>query len=364
LINGFLGLILPFAILISPGPMGFSQQNQQGARTTPATATSASTSADLAIDGTALPNNFSSQAALMRLLESLELYHPAKQLKGSIVLDGSTTMMQLGKAWADRFRQFHKDVVLTRGVDGTNAGLTELAKDPTRIVGISRPLTDAEVAMLKSGKCVDPISIVVALDPLALYVHESNPIKGVTPEELEAMLRAPGQMRPHIAKWSDLGLSGEFQDKPVRFHCRSDISGTKSFIKNVILRGDTLTNEAGSHETNGAVCESIAKDPYGMGLSGFGCIKPGIRAVPLIVNGVVVPANEQSFLMGQYPLVRPLVIVFDRAEMKNDGGLREEILRYILSREGQLEAIREGFFPLDPSFVRQELDIICGPRVR
>jgi ABC-type phosphate transport system substrate-binding protein len=68
--------------------------------------------------------------------------------------------------------------------------------------------------------------------------------------------------------------------------------------------------------------------------------------------------------MGQYPLVRPLVIVFDRAEMKKDGGLREEILRYILSRDGQLEAIREGFFPLDPSFVHQELDMICGPRIR
>jgi phosphate transport system substrate-binding protein len=204
----------------------------------------------------------------------------------------------------------------------------------------------------------------VALDPIALYVHESNPLKGVTPEQFEAMLRAPGQKGAHVSKWSELGLGGEFDGKKIQFHCRSEISGTKSFIKNVILRGEELTKEAGSHESNGAVCEAIAKDPYGMGLAGFGSIKPGIRPISLVLNGVTVPANEESFLMGQYPLVRPLVIVFDRAEMKKDGGLREEILRYILSREGQLEAIREGFFPLDPSFVHQELDMICGPRIR
>jgi len=305
-----------------------------------------------------------SHTALMRLVDSFELYHPAKNLKGSIILDGSTTMMQLGKAWADRFRQFHKDVVLTRGVDGTLAGLSELAKDPKRIVGVSRPLTNAEIDTLKKGKCVDPISVIVALDPIALYVHESNPLQGVTPEQFEAMLRSPGQRGAHISTWSELGLGGEFEGKAIQFHCRSEVSGTKSFIKNVILRGEELTKESSSHDSNGAVCEAIAKDRFGMGLAGFGSIKPGIRPVPLILNGVTVPATEQSFLMGQYPLVRPLVIVFDRAEMKSDGGLREEILRYILSREGQLEAIREGFFPLDPSFVHQELDMICGPRIR
>lgn len=344
-----------------------AQQAAPPVKGTPATPTSAATLAnDASKSAGATPdiNTVNSHAALMRLVDSFELYHPAKNLKGSIVLDGSTTMMQLGKAWADRFRQFHKDVVLTRGVDGTNAGLSELAKDPTRIVGVSRPLTAAEMESLKKGKCVDPISVVVALDPIALYVHESNPLKGVTPEQFEAMLRAPGQKGPHIANWTELGLSGDFDGKKIQFHCRSEISGTKSFIKNVILRGEELTDEAGSHESNGAVCEAIANDPFGMGLAGFGSIKPGIRPVPLILNGVTVPASEESFLMGQYPLVRPLVIVFDRAEMKKDGGLREEILRYILSREGQLEAIREGFFPLDPSFVHQELDMICGPRIR
>jgi phosphate transport system substrate-binding protein len=347
-------LLLAFATTASL----MAQPPEKGTRTTVATPASTTSSVTVASNA----NN--SHAALMRLVESFELYHPAKDLKGSLVLSGSTTMFQLGKAWADRFRKFHPDVVLTRGTDGTNAGLKELAEDPTRIVGVSRPLTQAELQMLKAGKCKDPISVVVALDPLALYVHESNPLASLTPEQFEAMLRAPGQKGKHVATWSELGLGDAFKGKPIRFHSRSDISGTKSFIKDFILRGEDVTEAAETHETNGAVCDAIAKDPLGVGLAGFGNITKGVRAIPLFINGALIQANEQSFLMGQYPLVRPLTIVFDKAQIESDGGLRQEILKYVLSRDGQLEAIREGFFPLDPSFVHQELDMICGPRIR
>jgi ABC-type phosphate transport system substrate-binding protein len=83
-----------------------------------------------------------------------------------------------------------------------------------------------------------------------------------------------------------------------------------------------------------------------------------------LLNGLSVPANEQSFLTGQYPFVRPLVLVVDKAQMKVDGGLREAVLRYILSRDGQMEAVREGFYPIDPAFIRQQLDQISGPQMR
>ena len=304
------------------------------------------------------------QVALMNLLECMELYHPAKELKGAAVLSGSTTMMALGKAWADRFRYFHKDVTLTRGPDGTDAGIKALAQDPTLIVGASRPISEAEIAMLKAGKCKDPLSVIVGLDPLALYVHESNKLGAVTPEQLEAILRAPGQKLNHVSTWGELGATGEFAKQPIRIHSRSEISGTKAFIKQFLLRGDEVAKEVQSHESNDAVCEAIAKDPAGVGIAGFGDGKPGTRPVSLLIRGTTIPATEESFLTGQYPLVRPLILVFDRTQMKSDGGLRESMLRYILSRDGQMEAIRAGFFPLDPSFIHQELDQICGPRMR
>jgi phosphate transport system substrate-binding protein len=317
-----------------------------------------------AIPPAAASQNAAEHAALTHLVECIEPYLKQKELKGAAVLSGSTTMLALGKAWADRFRNFHPDVTFTRGIDGTEAAIKALSEDPTVIAGCSRPLTDSDLEILKKGKCKQPLSIIVALDPLALFVHKDNPVTGVTPEQIEAIFRAADSGK-HAVTWGDLGVTqSEWSKKPIRIHSRSEISGTTNFIKQVILRSGTMAKEAQAHKSSEEICGAISNDPAGVGLCGFGEATPQIRAVPLILNGVAVPATEQTFLAGQYPFVRPLILVIDKSAMTNDGGLREAILRYILSRDGQLEAIRAGFYPLDPAFIRHQLDDICGPQLR
>ncbi|MFM7927578.1 MAG: hypothetical protein ACKO9Q_07665, partial [Pirellula sp.] len=89
-----------------------------------------------------------------------------------------------------------------------------------------------------------------------------------------------------------------------------------------------------------------------------------VKAVPLVLNGLAIEATEANFLAGRYPFVRPLILIIDKETAKADKGLREGVLRYVLSRDGQLEAIRAGFFPVDPAFIRKQLDGISGPQVR
>jgi phosphate transport system substrate-binding protein len=303
-------------------------------------------------------------AALMHLIDSIEPYHKQKELKGAAVLSGSTTMLTLGSKWSERFKKFHPEVVFSRGTDGTDAGIKSLAEDPTVIAGSSRPLTEADLTFLKKGKCKDPLSVMVALDPLALYVHKSNPITGVTPEQLESIFRAPGGKGKHVATWGELGLTGELASKPIRIHSRSEVSGTTTFIKQMVLRGGEMAKEAQSHKSNEEICTAIGADVSGVGICGFGEATDQVRSVALIMNGVRVPATEQSFLSGQYPFVRPLLLIIDKAQMASDGGLREAVLRYVLSRDGQLEAVREGFYPLDPAYIRKQLDQISGPQMR
>ena len=302
--------------------------------------------------------------ALMHLIDSIEPYYPKGEIKGEAILAGSTTMQLLGKAWSDRFRQFHPDVTFARGKDGSEAAIREISEDPSVIAGSSRPLTDEEINALKSTKCKEPMAFIVALDPLALYVHPENPIASVTPEQLESIFRASGTNKPHAATWGDLGLTGPWKERAIRIHSRSDISGTTTFIRKWVIQGAPLARSAEVHESNEKVCSGVAGDIAGIGLSGFGEANPKIRAVPLEIQGAVIPANESSFLAGKYPFVRPLVLIVDKSVMATDGGLRESVLRYVLSRDGQLEAVRAGFFPVDPSFIRKQLDSISGPQVR
>jgi len=310
------------------------------------------------------PQDNSQHLALMHLVESLEPYHPKGEIKGNAIIAGSTTMQSLARSWSERFKKFHPEVVFTKGKDGTESALQEISENPSVIAGSSRPLTDSEIASLKSKSCKEPVSVIVALDPLALYVHRDNPISSITPEQLESIFRAASSGKPHAAKWGDLGVQGEWADKPIRIHSRSDISGTTGFIKQWVAGGSELAKSAQVHETNADVTKGVGTDKLGVALSGFGEANPTVRAVPLVLGGVAVEATESNFLTGKYPFVRPLILIIDKEATKNDGGLREGVLRYVLSRDGQLEAIRAGFYPLDPAFIRKQLDGISGPQVR
>ena len=310
-----------------------------------------------------VPDN-SQHLALMQLVESLEPYHPKGQIGGSAVISGSTTMQSLARSWSERFRKFHPDVVFSKGRDGTENALQEISENPSVIAGASRPLTETEILALKSKNCKDPVSIVVALDPLALYVHKDNPIASVTPEQIESIFTAARADKPQAIKWGDLGVTGTWSDRAIQIHSRSDISGTTGFIRQWIVGGKELAKSAQVHQTNTDVTKAVGSDKFGVALSGFGEANPSVRGVPLVLGGVAVEPSEANFLSGRYPFVRPLIIIIDKEAAKSDGGLREGIVRYILSRDGQLEAIRAGFFPLDPAFIRKQLDAISGPQVR
>lgn len=354
-------LVVAAMTYASVGTLVYAQgQKQQGQAPAQAPATPV---ADANEDAREFDGN-QATFALNQLLNSFDYYHIDREVKGSAKLSGSMTMVNLGSKWAEHFINFHPEVQFTRGPDGTDAGLRALEQDGSLIVGVSRPITQDEVARLKAGACKEPLSVVVALDPLAVYVNEANPIQALTPEQLEAMLRASGQTKPHASTWGELGVQGELASQKIQFHSRSELSGTKTYLKNFILRGDNVTKEFQSYRSSDEICNAIANDPAGFGICGFTETRPGIRTVPLALRGHIVPATEESFYTGRYPLVRPLILVFDKSQMKTDGGLRESMLRYILSRDGQMEAVKAGFCPLDPSFVRKQLDEICGPRMR
>jgi phosphate transport system substrate-binding protein len=314
----------------------------------------------------ASPVSFQTQEHLQltQLLQSIEPYRPIGELQGKAVLAGSTTMQLLGQNWSQRFKLFHPQVEFERGAEGSDAGLEALAKDANTIVGISRGVTESDMAKLKAGDCKDPIVLIVALDPMAIYVHKSNPIAALGQEQIQKLFGASADGKANAKTWGDLGVSGPLASQAIRIHHRSEVSGTRNFIRSSILGGAHLAEPAATHTSNVEICKAISQDPAGVGMCGFGDGNEGVRTVALMMNQQKVEANESSFLSGSYPLVRPLSLVFDKTLVSKDKGLRESVLRYILSRDGQSEAIRAGFYPLDPNFIRQEIAQLSGTQMR
>jgi phosphate transport system substrate-binding protein len=301
---------------------------------------------------------------LYQMLEQLPLYRPAEKLSGKVVFSGSTTMNELGHQWARTFKKFHPEVEFSGSAEGSEVALKMLSNDPTIIAGVSRPVDGEDQKMLVGGKCKEPIAITVGMEAMALFVHRSNPIESISPDTIKAIFAARADETLPAKVWGDIGVQGELANQPIVIYDRGPNSGSQVFISKVLLAGQKIEPTLKNCETNSAICLAIATNPAGVGFADIHYEHPDVRRVPLIVQGQVVQANDLSVLAGKYPIVRPLMLVLDKAQLSNDSKLRESILRFVLSRDGQAHVMRYGFFPLDPGFVHQELNELFGEQLR
>lgn len=302
---------------------------------------------------------------LQHLLESLTPYYPSKnELKGKVVLSGTSMLTELGHQWAVNFKKFHPMVEFSGGADGSEEALKALANDPTIVAGVSRAVNEKDQALLQAGKCKQPIAIVAATSAMAVLVHKDNPIIGLQPEQVQAIFAAGPDGNPKLKTWGELGVKDKFANQPIHLYQREDGSGTQSYIRGTILGGAAIAKGKGVFTSNGEVAKAIAGDPVGIGLGELSNHDPNIRRVPLLLQGQSVPAEETSVLAGKYPLMRPLILIVDQSQLATDGGIRESIMRYVLSKDGQTEVLKAGYYPLDPSFIRQQLDAITGKQIR
>ncbi len=120
-----------------------------------------------------------------------------------------------------------------------------------------------------------------------------------------------------------------------------------TFVDTVLRHGefkDELKEQPGSAE----VVKMVAADKYAIGYSGIGYLTDGVRAVPLAATAGdkchdTSPASTYS---GDYPLARYLYIYLNKAPDKPLDPPTLEFVKYILSRDGQSETIRSGFYPI------------------
>lgn len=301
---------------------------------------------------------------LMQAIDRLDPYVPNEGLKGKIVLSGSTTMNDLEHRWARNLGSLQPQLELSVTSDGSEAALKALANDPKLVIGVSRPVDEADLKYLQAGKCKEPVAIVIGLEALAVAVHAKNPLDRITPETIKAIFAADKDGLPSAKNWSDVGVSGDLAPRPIQIYERDGNSGTSVFLSRSLLAGASLSKPFQICDSNNEICSRIANDQNGVGIADIHTSYASIRRLPVLVNGVVTEATEENVLLGRYPLIRPLLLVFDKQEMKDDNKLRESMIRYVLSRDGQVAVIGAGFFPLDAGFIQHQLNECVGQQLR
>ena len=287
-------------------------------------------------------------------------YKPVQGVSGNVKSVGSDTMNNLMTLWAEGFKTKYPNVNVEIEGKGSSTAPPALISGSASFGPMSRPMKDKEIDDFQKEFGYKPTEIATSIDMLAIYVHKDNPITGLTLGQVDAIFsktRKSGAERD-LVTWGDLGLTGDWANKPISLYGRNSASGTYGYFKeHALAKGDfkdTVKEQPGSS----SVVQGIASDKYAVGYSGIGYKTADVRAVPLAKDAAsgFVEATPENAYTGKYPMARFLLVYVNKKPNADLDPLRLEFLKYVLSRQGQEDVVKDGYFPLTARLVAQNLE--------
>ncbi|MFO7534141.1 MAG: PstS family phosphate ABC transporter substrate-binding protein [Kiritimatiellia bacterium] len=207
-----------------------------------------------------------------------------------IVVDGSTTVGPIAKAFAEYYMGMHADVNITVSESGSGNGAKSLVNAACDLATMSRPMKNSEMkAAQDSGTLI--IEHIVAMDGIALVVHPSNPLANLTVDQIRDIYTGK------IRNWKELGGP----DQPLVVISRDTNSGTYESFETLVMNKAKMGEKVEYVGSNGAIRQRVMSTPAAIGYVGL-AFTEGVKA--LTVNGVEVTA--ETVTSKKYPVSRPL----------------------------------------------------------
>ncbi len=289
----------------------------------------------------------------------LAKYTPVAGVSGNLKSVGSDTMANLMTLWAEGFAKFYPDVKLEIEAKGSGTAPAALISGTAQFGPMSRPMKEKEIDEFEKKFGYKPLALATSIDMLAVYVHKDNPLQSLTLQQVDAIFSKTrkGGAEKDVVTWGDLGLTGDWANKPISLYGRNSASGTYGYFKeHALFKGDykdSVKEQPGSS----AVVQGVATDKYGIGYSGIGYKTADVRAVPLAADAKskVVEATPENAYRGEYTLSRFLLIYVNHKPDTELDPLRREFLHYVLSKEGQMDVVKDGYFPLTSALAQKQL---------
>ena len=231
----------------------------------------------------------SSSAQTVAVDENLGEYVPVQGVSGSIKSVGSDTMNNLMALWAEGFRKHYPNVQVEIEGKGSSTAPPALIAGNSTFGPMSRAMKAEEIDEFKQAFGYEPTALPTSIDMLAVYVHKDNPIarKGLTLQQVDAIFSKTrnGGHATDITTWGDVGLTGEWADKPISLYGRNSASGTYGYFKKYALFKGDFKQDVKEQPGSSSVVQGVATDKYGIGYSGIGYKTADVAAVPLAARG-------------------------------------------------------------------------------
>lgn len=250
-----------------------------------------------------------------------------------VTVKGSDTMVILAQSWAENYMdgQPGRTIQVTGG--GSGVGIAALINGGTDICKASRPMKTTEKNQVRKRHGKEVKEIPVALDGVAVYVSESNPIKSISQAQLKDIYIGK------ITNWRELGG----KDSRIVTYGRENSSGTYMFFKDHVLDNEDFAREVQTLPGTGAIVNAVSKDPESIGYGGI-AYASGIRVLPVSKDekSAAVAPSLATVKSGEYPLSRELYFY----TVGEPAGDVKAFIDWVLGPEGQKLCEKVGYYPV------------------
>jgi phosphate transport system substrate-binding protein len=284
-------------------------------------------------------------------------YKKASGVSGSITSVGSDTMNNMMTLWAEAFTRHYPNVKVQVEGKGSSTAPAALIAGTAQFGPMSRAMRPTEIDQFEAKYGYKPTQIRTSYDALAVYVNKDNPLEKATLAQVDAMFsKTRKRGGKAINTWGDAGLTGDWAARPVSVYGRNSASGTYGFFKEHTLKNGDYKPTVKEQPGSASVVQGVTEDRFGVGYSGIGYRTSGVRALPLSTDGTTYSdGNYADVTSGKYPLARFLYIYINKAPNKAADPVVAEFVRFLLSKEGQEVVVKDGYLPLTPEIVKQEI---------
>ena len=299
----------------------------------------------------------STTLAQTKLDPELAPYKTVSGVSGNISSVGSDTLNNLMTHWAETFQRFYPNAKVQIEGKGSSTAPPALISGTAQLGPMSREMKGTEVDGFEKKYGYKPTAIRTSVDALAVFVNKDNPINCLSFKQVDGIFsKTRRQGGEDIATWGQLGLTGEWANKPLSLYGRNSASGTYGFFKEHTLKNGDFKDTVKEQPGSAAVVQGVTVDRYALGYSGIGYATAGVRAVPLTEKdgGKCVEATADNAYAGSYPLARFLYVYVNKAPGKPLDPLTREFVKLIVSREGQEGVVKDGYFPIPATIAKEE----------
>tara|TARA_B100001057_G_scaffold76937_1_gene71695 strand:- start:6053 stop:6997 length:945 start_codon:yes stop_codon:yes gene_type:complete len=245
------------------------------------------------------------------------------ELRGTVSLDGSSTVYPISEAIAEEFLSVAPRVRVTVGVSGTGGGFKKFLSREIDINDASRTIKNSEVEEARVNG-IDYLEIPVAFDGLSVVVNPNNTwVDHLTVDELR-MIWQPGSM---VDSWDD--IRPNWPQLPIRLYGPGTDSGTFDYFTEAVNgeSGASRPDYTASEDDN-VLVQGISGDENALGFFGYAYYienQDNLKIVPIDEgNGPVAP-TARSINDGTYsPLSRPIFVY-----LNTDSLARPEVRSFV-----------------------------------